>query len=102
VQNENKPLWTRTPKEVEKAEYDEFFKMTFKEFMAPAAHSHFAVEGKWATEWNPSERLAPFACGKPPWWEAALVGSRLGGWVPLGSRGSVLNPFEPQHGLSGG
>jgi len=45
VQNENKPLWTRTPKEVEKAEYDEFFKMTFKEFMAPAAHSHFAVEG---------------------------------------------------------
>jgi heat shock protein beta len=45
VQNENKPLWVKPPKEVTDEQYDEFFKATFKEFMAPAAHSHFAVEG---------------------------------------------------------
>ena len=30
VQNDNKPLWTRAPKEVTKAEYDTFFKTTFR------------------------------------------------------------------------
>jgi len=30
---------------VEKAEYDEFFKLTFKEFLDPLAVAHFNVEG---------------------------------------------------------
>jgi heat shock protein beta len=45
VQNDNKPLWMRSPKEVEKGAYAEFFKATFKEFMDPLAQTHFAVEG---------------------------------------------------------
>ena len=31
--------------QVEKAEYDEFFKLTFKEFLDPLALAHFNVEG---------------------------------------------------------
>lgn len=31
--------------QVEAQEYDEFFKLTFKEFMEPLAHAHFNVEG---------------------------------------------------------
>lgn len=45
VMNDNKPLWTRSPKEVAKEEYNEFFKATFKEFLDPLAVSHFNVEG---------------------------------------------------------
>lgn len=45
VQNDNKPLWTRSPREVKKEEYDEFFKLTFKEFLEPLASAHFNVEG---------------------------------------------------------
>jgi len=30
VQNDNKPLWTRSPKEVQKEEYDQFYKTTFR------------------------------------------------------------------------
>jgi heat shock protein beta len=30
VQNDNKPLWVRSPKEVGKEEYDAFFKTTFR------------------------------------------------------------------------
>lgn len=30
VQNDNKPLWVRSPKEVGKDEYDAFFKATFR------------------------------------------------------------------------
>ncbi|KAK9820290.1 hypothetical protein WJX72_008653 [[Myrmecia] bisecta] len=45
VQNDNKPLWTRSPKEVTKDEYDQFFKLTFKEFLEPLGVSHFNVEG---------------------------------------------------------
>jgi heat shock protein beta len=44
-QNDSAPLWTRSPKEVEKAEYDAFFKTTFKEFLDPLAAAHFSVEG---------------------------------------------------------
>ncbi|GAQ77691.1 molecular chaperone HtpG [Klebsormidium nitens] len=46
LQNETKPLWMRSPKDVEKKDYDEFFKSTFKEFMEPAAYSHFKTEGE--------------------------------------------------------
>ena len=45
VQNNDKPIWVRSPREVEKASYDEFFKSTFKEFLDPLAYNHFAVEG---------------------------------------------------------
>jgi len=45
VANESKPLWVRPPKEVTDEEYNDFFKATFKEFMDPAAHSHFVAEG---------------------------------------------------------
>eukprot|EP00891_Asterochloris_glomerata_P006984 jgi/Astpho2/6984/e_gw1.00107.206.1_t len=45
VQNDNKPLWTRSPKEVTDEEYTDFFKQTFKEFLAPLGTSHFNVEG---------------------------------------------------------
>ncbi len=45
VQNDTKPLWLRSPKEVTKDEYDNFFKGTFREFLEPAAYSHFNVEG---------------------------------------------------------
>lgn len=45
TENENKPLWTRNPKEVEEAAYNEFFKQTFAEFIDPLAHVHFNVEG---------------------------------------------------------
>jgi len=45
VQNDNKPLWVRPPREVKKEEYDAFYKATFKDFMDPAAYTHFNVEG---------------------------------------------------------
>ena len=44
VQNNDKPIWVRAPKDVEKASHDEFFKSTFKEFRTLLG-SHFAVEG---------------------------------------------------------
>ena len=47
LQNENKPLWLQRPSEVEKDEYDGFFKTTFKEFMDPLAYNHFNVEGTY-------------------------------------------------------
>jgi len=37
VQNDNKPLWVRTPKDIKDEEYNQFFKTTFKEFMPPLA-----------------------------------------------------------------
>jgi heat shock protein beta len=45
VQNDNKPIWMRNPKEVEATAYNEFFKSTFREFMDPLANSHFSIEG---------------------------------------------------------
>ena len=35
VQNDNKPLWLRSPKEVQKDEYDAFFKNTFRRVPPP-------------------------------------------------------------------
>ena len=43
--NNDKPIWVRSPKDVETESYNEFFKSTFKEFLDPLAYSHFAVEG---------------------------------------------------------
>lgn len=45
VQNDNKPLWTRNPREVTKEEYEAFFKTTFREFLPPLDTIHFNVEG---------------------------------------------------------
>ncbi|KAK7307015.1 hypothetical protein VNO77_39701 [Canavalia gladiata] len=44
--NETKPIWMRNPKEVEKDEYNEFYKKTFSEFLEPLAHTHFTTEGE--------------------------------------------------------
>ncbi|GLI58754.1 hypothetical protein VaNZ11_000511 [Volvox africanus] len=45
LENENKPIWTRSPKDVSEAAYNDFFKATFGEFLDPLAHVHFNVEG---------------------------------------------------------
>jgi HSP90 family molecular chaperone len=34
----------RNPKEIEKTEYNEFYKKTFNEFLDPLAHTHFTTE----------------------------------------------------------
>ncbi|KAL5987484.1 hypothetical protein ACLOJK_035232 [Asimina triloba] len=44
--NETKPIWMRSPKEVEKEEYHEFYKKTFNEFLDPIACTHFNTEGE--------------------------------------------------------
>ncbi|KAI9223743.1 Hsp90B [Blastocladiella britannica] len=43
--NTNKPLWLRSPGEVEDVDYSSFFKTFFKETEDPAAHIHFRGEG---------------------------------------------------------
>ncbi|CAM8893961.1 unnamed protein product [Rhodiola kirilowii] len=45
-ENETKPLWLRNPKEVTTEEYNEFYKMTFNEYLEPLASSHFTTEGE--------------------------------------------------------
>lgn len=47
TQNKNKPIWTRTPKDVTDDEYNNFFTTTFREFVPPMARSHFNVEGTY-------------------------------------------------------
>ncbi|GMI87544.1 HEAT SHOCK PROTEIN 90.5, EMBRYO DEFECTIVE 1956, HEAT SHOCK PROTEIN 88.1 [Hibiscus trionum] len=44
--NETKPIWMRNPKEVEKDEYNEFYKKTFNEFLDPLGYTHFTTEGE--------------------------------------------------------
>lgn len=44
--NETKPIWMRSPKEVQKEEYDAFYKSTFNEYLEPLAYSHFTTEGE--------------------------------------------------------
>ena len=44
VVNTKKPLWLRSPKECAAADYEEFYKQTFKAYDTPLAHSHFTVE----------------------------------------------------------
>ncbi|KAK6157749.1 hypothetical protein DH2020_011997 [Rehmannia glutinosa] len=44
--NETKPIWMRNPKEVEKDQYQEFYKKTFNEFLDPIAYTHFTTEGE--------------------------------------------------------
>ncbi|KAK9074465.1 hypothetical protein SSX86_007063 [Deinandra increscens subsp. villosa] len=44
--NETKPIWMRNPKEIEKDQYNEFYKKTFNEFLDPLAYTHFTTEGE--------------------------------------------------------
>uniref|UniRef100_A0A224XK78 Heat shock protein 83 n=1 Tax=Panstrongylus lignarius TaxID=156445 RepID=A0A224XK78_9HEMI len=44
--NDNKPIWTRKPGEVEKEEYNEFYKSLTKDKSPPLAHVHFVAEGE--------------------------------------------------------
>ncbi|KAL6570975.1 hypothetical protein OROGR_000525 [Orobanche gracilis] len=44
--NETKPIWMRNPKEVEKEQYQEFYKKTFCEFLDPLTYTHFTTEGE--------------------------------------------------------
>ncbi|XP_004514756.1 heat shock protein 90-5, chloroplastic [Cicer arietinum] len=44
--NETKPIWMRNSKDVEKDEYNEFYKKTFSEFLEPVAYTHFTTEGE--------------------------------------------------------
>lgn len=44
--NETKPLWMRNPKEIEKEDYNEFYKKAFNEFLDPLAYTHFSTEGE--------------------------------------------------------
>ncbi|WOK92645.1 heat shock protein 90-5, chloroplastic [Canna indica] len=44
--NDTKPIWMRNPKEVEKDQYNEFYKKTFNEFLDPLAYTHFTTEGE--------------------------------------------------------
>ncbi|KAK4369322.1 hypothetical protein RND71_013114 [Anisodus tanguticus] len=44
--NETQPIWLRSPKEVSKEEYNEFYRKTFNEYLDPLASSHFTTEGE--------------------------------------------------------
>ncbi|XP_061345870.1 heat shock protein 90-5, chloroplastic isoform X2 [Gastrolobium bilobum] len=44
--NETKPIWMRNSKEVQKDEYNEFYKKAFNEFLEPLAYTHFTTEGE--------------------------------------------------------
>ena len=45
MENENKPIWVRSPKDVSDEMYNDFYKTTFADFLDPLAHVHFNVEG---------------------------------------------------------
>lgn len=44
--NETQPIWLRSPKEVTTAEYNEFYRKTFNEYLDPLSSSHFSTEGE--------------------------------------------------------
>ncbi|XP_062111289.1 heat shock protein 90-5, chloroplastic [Humulus lupulus] len=44
--NETKPIWMRSPKDVQKEEYCEFYKKTFNDFLDPIGYTHFTTEGE--------------------------------------------------------
>jgi heat shock protein beta len=46
LQNQNKPIWTRTPTDVSEEEYNNFFKSFSKAVEDPLAHIHFFGEGE--------------------------------------------------------
>jgi len=44
--NDAKPIWTRAPKEIEAAEYNEFYKSITKDTNGPLTYTHFVAEGE--------------------------------------------------------
>ena len=44
--NENKPIWTRKPADIEKEEYHNFYKAISKEYDDPMYYTHFNAEGE--------------------------------------------------------
>jgi heat shock protein beta len=46
IMNDNKPIWTKKPSEVENSEYVEFYKSLTKDTTDPLAHIHFVAEGE--------------------------------------------------------
>ncbi len=44
--NDNKPIWTRKPSEIEDEEYAEFYKTITKDSSDPLAQTHFVAEGE--------------------------------------------------------
>ncbi len=47
LMNTQKPIWLRSPREVEEPEYAEFYKAAFKaSYDEPMAHTHFNLEGQ--------------------------------------------------------
>lgn len=48
--NSSKALWTRQPSQIERAEYDEFYRHLTRDWQDPAEVLHFHVEG--ANEWT--------------------------------------------------
>eukprot|EP01137_Pigoraptor_chileana_P031205 Opistho-2@18676 len=46
LMNENKPLWTRSAKDVDEDEYNRFYKGFSKDTKDPMAHIHFTAEGE--------------------------------------------------------
>jgi len=44
--NDEKPIWTRKPKDVDEEDYNKFYKTITKDYQDPLTHIHFVAEGQ--------------------------------------------------------